>query len=208
DKNVPPTPPVETKLSKVELTKAVDKTTAQVGEELTYTVVAKNTGEGDWTGTIIDKLSSEFVSMIPGTTSINGNLVKDSGVWKGNVLNAKVVVKSGETATITFKVKTLKAAEGKEIVNVAETDDNNVPPTPPVVTKVPPMPKTPSENGRVPGNPGNGPKGSTPDTSGRTGLFPSTGTKNSTTLMVIGLLVILVVVFSMIYYKKKETSSK
>ncbi|MGC3144896.1 hypothetical protein ACPTG9_14995, partial [Enterococcus faecalis] len=57
--------------------------------------------------------------------------------WKDNVLNVKQIIKAGVSVTITFKVKTIKAAEGQTIANVADTDDPNVPPTPPAETKVP-----------------------------------------------------------------------
>ncbi|WP_142954613.1 DUF11 domain-containing protein, partial [Enterococcus faecalis] len=71
------------------------------------------------------------------TTTVNGEKVEDNDVWKDNVLNVKQTIKAGESVTITFKVKTIKAAEGQTIANVAETDDPNVPPTPPAETKVP-----------------------------------------------------------------------
>ncbi|MGM0247088.1 hypothetical protein IGL59_000306 [Enterococcus sp. AZ116] len=138
DPNVPPTPPAETKVPKVELTKTADKANAKVGEEITYTITAKNSGNGDWeNGTITDKIPTEYVNLISGTTTVNGEKVEDNNVWKDNVLNVKQTIKAGESVTITFKVKTIKAAEGQTIANVAETDDPNVPPTPPAETKVP-----------------------------------------------------------------------
>ncbi|NSU16222.1 DUF11 domain-containing protein, partial [Enterococcus faecalis] len=138
DPNVPPTPPAETKVPKVELTKTADKANAKVGEEITYTITAKNSGNGDWeNGTITDKIPTEYVNLVSGTTTVNGEKVEDNDVWKDNVLNVKQTIKAGESVTITFKVKTIKAAEGQTIANVAETDDPNVPPTPPAETKVP-----------------------------------------------------------------------
>ncbi len=138
DPNVPPTPPAETKVPKVELTKTADKANAKVGEEITYTIIAKNSGNGDWeNGTITDKIPTEYVNLVSGTTTVNGEKVEDNDVWKDNVLNVKQTIKAGESVTITFKVKTIKAAEGQTIANVAETDDPNVPPTPPAETKVP-----------------------------------------------------------------------
>ena len=124
-------------LPKVEVKKSVDKETAKVGDELTYTITAKNSGEGNWNGTITDKIPTEYVNLVSGTTTVNGEKVEDNDVWKDNVLNVKQTIKAGESVTITFKVKTIKAAEGQTIANVAETDDPNVPPTPPAETKVP-----------------------------------------------------------------------
>ena len=124
-------------LPKVEVKKSVDKETAKVGDELTYTITAKNSGEGNWNGTITDKIPMEYVNLVSGTTTVNGEKVEDNDVWKDNVLNVKQTIKAGESVTITFKVKTIKAAEGQTIANVAETDDPNVPPTPPAETKVP-----------------------------------------------------------------------
>ncbi|MGX0337380.1 fimbrial isopeptide formation D2 family protein, partial [Enterococcus faecalis] len=88
-------------------------------------------------GTITDKIPTEYVNLVSGTTTVNGEKVEDNDVWKDNVLNVKQIIKAGESVTITFKVKTIKAAEGQTIANVAETDDPNVPPTPPAETKVP-----------------------------------------------------------------------
>ncbi len=105
---------------------------------VTYTITAKNSGNGDWeNGTITDKIPTEYVNLVSGTTTVNGEKVEDNDVWKDNVLNVKQTIKAGESVTITFKVKTIKAAEGQTIANVAETDDPNVPPTPPAETKVP-----------------------------------------------------------------------
>ncbi|HHW4746524.1 TPA: isopeptide-forming domain-containing fimbrial protein, partial [Enterococcus faecalis] len=111
--NVPPTPPAETKVPKVELTKTADKANAKVGEEITYTITAKNSGNGYWeNGTITDKIPTEYVNLISGTTVVNGEKVEDNEVWKDNVLNVKQTIKAGESVTITFKVKTIKGAEG------------------------------------------------------------------------------------------------
>ncbi|WP_207578950.1 DUF11 domain-containing protein [Enterococcus faecalis] len=76
DPNVPPTPPAETKVPKVELTKTADKANAKVGEEITYTITAKNSGNGDWeNGTITDKIPTEYVNLVSGTTTVNGEKV-------------------------------------------------------------------------------------------------------------------------------------
>ena len=116
DPNVPPTPPAETKVPKVELTKTADKANAKVGEEITYTITAKNSGNGDWeNGTITDKIPTEYVNLVSGTTTVNGEKVEDNNVWKDNVLNVKQTIKAGESVTITFKVKQSKQQKVKRL---------------------------------------------------------------------------------------------
>ncbi|NSU16226.1 hypothetical protein HRG47_13105, partial [Enterococcus faecalis] len=79
-------------------------------------ITAKNSGNGDWeNGTITDKIPTEYVNLVSGTTTVNGEKVEDNNVWKDNVLNVKQTIKAGESVTITFKVKTIKAAEGQTI---------------------------------------------------------------------------------------------
>ncbi|OJG91671.1 hypothetical protein RV15_GL000555 [Enterococcus silesiacus] len=138
DPTIPPTPPVETKVPDVSLTKTADKANAKVGEEITYTITAKNSGNGDWeNGTITDKIPVEYVSLVSGTTTINGEKVADETIWKDNVLNVTQTIEAGGTVEIKFTVKAIEAAKGQTIANVAETDDLNTPPTPPAATKVP-----------------------------------------------------------------------
>ncbi|MBP4101357.1 DUF11 domain-containing protein, partial [Enterococcus faecalis] len=47
--------------SQIQLAKKVDKSNIKLGEELTYTITAKNSGNGDWNGTITDKIPTEYV---------------------------------------------------------------------------------------------------------------------------------------------------
>ncbi|HIB3689819.1 TPA: lectin-like domain-containing protein, partial [Enterococcus faecalis] len=82
-------------LPKIEIKKSVDKETAKVGDELTYTITAKNSGEGNWNGTITDKIPTEYVNLVSGTTTVNGEKVEDNDVWKDNVLNVKQTIKAG-----------------------------------------------------------------------------------------------------------------
>nr|WP_242690675.1 hypothetical protein [Enterococcus faecalis] len=69
-----------------------------------------------------DKIPTEYVNLVSGTTTVNGEKVGDNDVWKDNVLNVKQTIKAGESVTITFKVKTIKAAEGQTIANVKELE--------------------------------------------------------------------------------------
>ncbi|EAD4338228.1 DUF11 domain-containing protein, partial [Listeria monocytogenes] len=100
-------------IPKIEMNKTADKVNARVGEDITYTITAKNSGEGSWNGTITDKIPAEYVSLVSGTTTVNGEKVDDETVWKDNVLNVKQTIKAGGQVEVKFTVKATKDAKGQ-----------------------------------------------------------------------------------------------
>lgn len=130
-------------LPNLELSKVVNESHAEVGDELTYTIKGKNTGNADWIGILIDNLPEKYLEYIPETTYINGLFVKDEeAVWSEGKLTYSTTIKPNEETTISFKVKVKKEAEGQTIKNIAVgTPEEPVEPpivTPPTETEVPP----------------------------------------------------------------------
>jgi uncharacterized repeat protein (TIGR01451 family)/LPXTG-motif cell wall-anchored protein len=131
------TPPTETEVpgeAKLELTKEVDKQEAAIGDELTYTIKATNSGTADWKGTLTDNLPTDYVSYNKESTTINGTAVSDAkAVWSEGKLSHDATIKAGEDLTITFKVTVKQEAVNQTIENIA-TATPEKPVTPPVVT--------------------------------------------------------------------------
>lgn len=116
-----------------DISKSVDKTTAKPGDTLTYTIVAKNTGEVDLTNVkIVDKLPAYYsnaTEKVEAPSEVSGSIVKD-----GQVTIAKLPV--GQTATITVSY-VVKSADDLECGNTTiknqvsgttdqdQTEDNN-----------------------------------------------------------------------------------
>lgn len=122
--------------------KDVSHKKAYVGDTLTYTLEAKNsTTGGIWNGTITDTLPSGL-TLVPGSTMLNGKVLMDGDVWSGtNLTVSNVTVKSGETATVTFQVVVDASALSSKIKNIAtavDPEDPNPITTPSIETDVVP----------------------------------------------------------------------
>jgi uncharacterized repeat protein (TIGR01451 family) len=106
----------------------VDKTVANPGDTLTYTLVVKNTGETDLTNVkIVDKLPA-YVTYISGSTTVNGVKVAD-GVTSAGLTIAKL--EKGATATIKFQVKvaavgTFKCNNLTKLINTVTSSADGV----------------------------------------------------------------------------------
>jgi uncharacterized repeat protein (TIGR01451 family) len=104
----------------LELTKEVDKQEAAIGDELTYTIKATNSGTADWKGTLTDNLPTDYVSYNKESTTINGTAVSDvKAVWSEGKLSHEATIKAGEDLTITFKVTVKQEAVNQTIENIA-----------------------------------------------------------------------------------------
>lgn len=104
---------------------SVSQSEAQIGEILTYTIRGRNiTGGGKWQGEIIDNLPSQWLSLVPDTTKVNGEKRADTDVWQNaQELLLNQVLKSGEVVEIEFQAKILPDAVGQLIENTVRTND-------------------------------------------------------------------------------------
>jgi uncharacterized repeat protein (TIGR01451 family) len=64
---------------RIEATKVVDKATADLGDELTYTTTVRNTGEDTATGVTFADALPEGVTAVPGSWTVDGAPVPDPG---------------------------------------------------------------------------------------------------------------------------------
>ena len=121
-----PTKEVETKVANITGVKSVNKSTAKVGEELTYTIKLTNNGNGDGTVTVTDEVPT-------GTTLVEGSITNNGVESNGIITWTDVAVKVGDTAEVSFKV-TINSDTKTSVRNTAVIDDNK--PTEEVETKV------------------------------------------------------------------------
>ena len=104
----------------IESSKVVDKSTAKYGDELTYTITAKNKGNVSSDVTIEDKLPSG-VEYKEGTVTLNNKSVSDNDCYNSDTKTIKYTTKlaANSTVTLEFKVKVTETKVGKNIVNTA-----------------------------------------------------------------------------------------
>lgn len=115
--------PVATSTADLAISKTSDKTTANVGDTVTYTITLTNNGPDNATGiTVTDILNSEL-SLISATSSL-GSFATSTGLWSIDSLN-------NASSTSLILVTTIKdGSQGKTILNTATTTATQLDPAP------------------------------------------------------------------------------
>ena len=123
-----PTEEVETKVANITGAKSVDKSTAKVGDTLTYTITLTNNGNADGTVTVTDEIPT-------GTTLVADSITANGSYNEENktITWTDVKVEAGKTAEVSFKV-TINSDTKTSVTNKAVIDGNK--PTEEVETKV------------------------------------------------------------------------
>ena len=123
-----PTEEVETKVANITGEKSVDKSTAKVGDTLTYTIKLTNNGNGDGIVTVTDEVPTG-TTLVADSITANGsyNEVNKTITW------TDVKVEAGKAAEVSFKA-TINSDTKTSVTNKAVIDGNT--PTEEVETKV------------------------------------------------------------------------
>ena len=123
-----PTEEVETKVANITGAKSVDKSTAKVGDTLTYTIILTNSGNADGTVTVTDEIPT-------GTTLVADSITANGSYNEENktITWTDVKVEAGKTAEVSFKA-TINSDTKTSVTNKAVIDGNK--PTEEVETKV------------------------------------------------------------------------
>ena len=102
-------------------TKQVNKATAGVLEELTYTITVTNSGNLAAQNVVVTDQLPGGVTYMPGTTTLNGNPVPDSGSSSGLVVGVSLgTVQPSAVNTFVLKAKVNQASpDGTVITNTA-----------------------------------------------------------------------------------------
>ena len=107
---------IDSKGANLVVTKSADKTYADVGEEITYTLAIQNTGT-------VDALNTVLTDMLPlGTTLVTNSITVDGVPYAGALPVAVGTVLPNQTVTVTFKVTVDALPAVNPIFNIARAD--------------------------------------------------------------------------------------
>ncbi|MDE7328511.1 MAG: DUF11 domain-containing protein [Clostridia bacterium] len=107
---------VDSKGADLQVTKSADKTYANVGEEITYTVVIENTGE-------VEAQNVTLTDLLPPETTLVANSIEIDGVAYAGTLPVTIAqLDSGASVTVTFKVTANALPAQNPIFNIARVD--------------------------------------------------------------------------------------
>ena len=120
-----PTEEVETKVANITGVKSVDKSTAKVGDTLTYTITLTNSGNATGTVTVTDPIPEG--TKIKVATTDGYDLETNTMTWKN------VEVKAGKSVELTLEV--VVEDNTSVIKNKAYVDDNKIPEEPETAVK-------------------------------------------------------------------------
>ena len=115
-----PTEEVETKVANITGVKSVDKSTAKVGDTLTYTIKLTNSGNGDGKVTVTDEIPTGTRIKDENTTGYNKET--NTMTW------SNVEVKAGKSVKLTLEV--VVEDNISIIKNIAYVDGNKIPEEP------------------------------------------------------------------------------
>ena len=115
--------------------KEADRTTASVGDTITYTITAANVGvaTGAWRNVVVTDAIPEHLEFIEGSVTVNGSTANVDSNFNANTRTLIVRlgnIAPGVTATVTFRARVLDGAQGAFIVNTAIVDSEGHDPIP------------------------------------------------------------------------------
>ena len=117
-----PTEEVETRIANITGAKSVDKSTAKVGDTLTYTITLTNSGNADGKVTVTDEIPTGTRIKDENTTGYN-NKATNTMIW------SDVEVKAGKSVELTLEV-VVKDDTTDTVKNVAKIDNKEIPEKP------------------------------------------------------------------------------
>ena len=107
---------IDSKGANIVINKSADKAYAEVGEEITYTLVLENTGTVDATGVTLNDL------LPPETTLVNGSITVDGAPYAGALPVVIASISAGQSVTVTFKVTVNSLPAVNPVFNIARAD--------------------------------------------------------------------------------------
>lgn len=107
---------IDSKGANVAVTKSADKTFADVGEQITYTLVLENTGT-------VDALNVTLSDMLPPETAlVAGSVTVDGAPYAGALPVVIPTISAGQSVTVTFKVTANSIPAVNPVFNIARAD--------------------------------------------------------------------------------------
>lgn len=112
---------IDSKGANIEIAKSADKTFVDVGEEITYQLVVKNTGT-------VEALDVTVTDLLPNeTTLVDGSITVDGVPYVGSLPVVIPSIAAGQSSTVTFKVTADSLPAVNPIFNIARADYNFFP---------------------------------------------------------------------------------
>jgi len=107
-----------------QVSKLADRTTASVGDTITYTVTAANiaTATYPWRNVVVTDVIPEYLEFVEGSVSVNGSTANANSHFNASTRTLTVRlgdIAPGETAAVAFRVRVLSGAQGMFILNTA-----------------------------------------------------------------------------------------
>lgn len=107
---------IDSKGANIGITKSADKTYADVGEEITYTLVLENTGT-------VDALNVTLSDLLPPeTTLVSGSITVDGVPYAGALPVVISSISAGQSVTVAFKVTVNSLPAVNPVFNIARAD--------------------------------------------------------------------------------------
>lgn len=107
---------IDSKGANIAVTKSADKTYADVGEEITYTLVLENTGAVDALNVTVSDL------LPPETTLVDGSVTVDGTPYAGTLPVVIPTISPEQSVTVTFKVTANSLPAVNPVFNIARAD--------------------------------------------------------------------------------------
>jgi len=111
-------------LPRLTASKSSDKETATVGENVTFTILVTNVGNGTAYGTMVTDLLPSNLGYIAGSSTLNGSSFPDPEVKTGSKLvwNLTGELQSGQTLVLSFTTIVRSTGQASTADNVARVD--------------------------------------------------------------------------------------
>jgi len=107
---------IDSKDANLEIAKSADKTFVDVGEEITYQLVVKNTGT-------VEALDVTVTDLLPNeTTLVDGSITVDGVPYVGSLPVVIPSIAAGQSSNVTFKVTADSLPAVNPIFNIARAD--------------------------------------------------------------------------------------
>lgn len=107
---------IDSKGADITVAKSADKTYADVGEEITYTLVLENTGA-------VNALNVTLNDILPSETAlVSGSVTIDGAPYAGNLPVIIPSIAAGQSVTVTFKAVANSLPAVNPVFNVARAD--------------------------------------------------------------------------------------
>lgn len=107
---------IDSKGANLEVTKSADKSFADIGEQITYTITIKNTGDTDAINVIINDLLPPETVLVPNSITVNGV------AYGGSLPVTIATIAAGGTAIVEFKAEAVAIPQNNPIQNIAKVE--------------------------------------------------------------------------------------